>query len=109
MLHILAHNPGDALLDASSNSSEVSIHAVRRRDGFVGLMLVNKDLKNDAIVKVSFKNGAIGASGKRFDYGATQFNAGTPVAGSPFNAGGNEFTVTVPPYTVTDILLPGHN
>src|ERR1035438_5503512 len=109
MLHIIAHNPGDALLEASSNSSLVSVHATHRRDGYVGLMLVNKDNKTEATVKVTFKNGSIGATGKRFDYGSAQYGAGTQAAVTPFSATGNEFTITVPPYTVTDIVLPGHN
>ena len=109
MLHILAHSPGDALVDArSSNSSLVSVHATVRRDGIVGLMLVNKDPKGPAIVKVSFKNGTLGATGRRVDYGSAQFAAGAPVAQSAFTAAGNDFTVTVPAYTVTDILLPSH-
>jgi hypothetical protein len=109
MLHILAHAPGDVLMDANSNSSLLSVHATHRRDGYLGLMLVNKDPKNAAIVKVTFRNGAIGAAGKRFDYGSEQYAAGAQVAQSAFTASGNEFAVTVPPYTVTDILLPGHN
>jgi hypothetical protein len=109
MLHILAHNPGDALLDASSNSSLVGVHATRRRDGYIGLMLVNKDPKIAASVKVTFKNGTVGSAGKRFDYGSEQYAAGAAVAQSPFSAPGNELSITVPPYTVTDILLPGHN
>jgi len=109
MLHILAHSPGDALLDASSNSLLVSAHATHRRDGFIGLMLVNKDPKSEATVKVTLKNGTTGSVGKRFDYGSAQYNAGGPMAQAPFSIPGNEFTVTVPPYTVTDILLPGHN
>jgi len=109
MLHILAHNPGDALVDArTSNSSLVSVHATVRRDGIIGLMLVNKDPKAQATVKVTFKNGTLGATGRRIDYGSAQFAAGTPVAQSAFTAPGNEFTVTVPAYTVTDILLPSH-
>jgi hypothetical protein len=109
MLHILAHNPGDALLDVNASSGLVAVHATRRRDGFIGLMLVNKDPKNEASVKVTFRNGTIGSQGKRFDYGSAQFNAAAPIAQAPFTASGNELTVTVPPYTVTDILLPGHN
>jgi hypothetical protein len=109
MLHSLAHNPGDALLDVNSSSSLVGAHASFRRDGFIGVMLVNKDPKESAIVKVSFKNGAIGSAGKRLDYGSAQYAAGAPLAVSPFAATGNELTVTVPPYTVTDILLPGHS
>ena len=109
MLHILAHSPGDALLDASSSSALLGVHATRRRDGYVGLMLVNKDPKNESSVKVTFRNGTIGFEGKRFDYGSAQYASGAPVAQAPFSASGNEFTVTIPPYTVTDILLPGHN
>jgi hypothetical protein len=72
-------------------------------------MLVNKDPKAPVTVKVTFKNGAIGTQGKRFDYGSDQFTAEAAVAPSPFSIPGNEFTVTVPAYTITDILLPGHN
>jgi hypothetical protein len=109
MLHILAHSPGDMLLDASSNSSQISAHATRRRDGFVGVMVVNRDPKNEAIVKITLKNGAVGTAGKRFDYGLAQFNAGAAITALPFASGGNEFSVTIPAYTVTDILLPAHN
>jgi hypothetical protein len=110
MLHILARNPGDLLLEANSNmASQLSIHATHRRDGIVGLMLINKDPKNPAIVKVTLKNGATGTAGKRFDYGNEQFAAGAQMAQNPFTLTGNEFTVTVPPYTITDLLLPGHN
>jgi hypothetical protein len=110
MLHILAHNPGDLLLDASSNvASQLSVHATHRRDGIIGLMLINKDPRNPAIVKVTLKNGTTGSTGKRFDYGSEQFTQGAALAQSPFTVSGNEFSVTVPPYTITDILLPGHN
>jgi hypothetical protein len=109
MLHIMAHSPGDALLDVSSSTSMVGAHATFRRDGFIGLMLVNKDPKETATVKVAFKNGKIGSTGKRFDYGSAQFRAGTPVAAAPFTATGNEIEITVPPYTITDIILPRQN
>lgn len=110
MLHILAHSPGDVFLEANaSNSSMLSVHATRRRDGFLGLMLINKDPKNPILVKATFKNGTVGGAGKRFDYGAAQLAAGASPVSAPFTASGNEFTVTVPAYSVTDILLPGHN
>ena len=60
MLHIVAHNPGDALLDAHSSSLQLSVHASRRRDGIFGLMLVNTDTKSTANVKVSLKGGSVG-------------------------------------------------
>jgi hypothetical protein len=106
MLHILVHAPGDVLVNASSNSPTVSVHASRRRDGYVGLMLVNKDPKDAATVKVSFKGGTPGAAGKRFEYGSTQLSAGGQLSATPFTGGGAEFSVTVPAYSVTDIVLP---
>ncbi|MGD0734423.1 MAG: hypothetical protein ABR976_04720 [Terracidiphilus sp.] len=109
MLHILAHSPGDRFLAVNSSTRMVGAHATFRRDGFVGLMLVNKDPKSPVAVKVTFKNGNVGAAGKRIDYGSEQFGAGAATAATPFSATGNEFTVTVPPYTITDILLPRQN
>jgi len=108
MLHTIAHNPGDDLLSVNSSSATVAVHASYRRDGYVGLMLVNKDPKLPATVNVAFKNGNIGSTGRRIDYGSAQYEGKNPAAVSPFSASGNEFTVTVPPYTITDILLPGH-
>ena len=51
MLHIMAHNPGDALLDVSSSGGMVGAHASFRRDGYIGIMLINKDPKSPATVK----------------------------------------------------------
>jgi hypothetical protein len=47
----------------------------------------------------------LGSPAKRFDYGRAQLNTGGPLT-SAFTAAGDEFTVTIPPYTITDILLP---
>jgi len=108
MLHTIARTPGDLLVDARSSSPLVAVHAVSRRDGYVGLMLINKDPQQPATVKVDFTNGAVGAEARRIDYGNAQFAVGAKPAVSQFSAPGNEFTVTIPPYTITDLLLPGH-
>jgi len=108
MLHVVAYAPGDRFLDVKSSSALVGAHATYRQDGYTGIMLVNKDPKYAVTVKVTLKHGSIGASGKRFDYGNAQYADGKPAAESKFSASGDEFTVTVPPYTITDILLPGH-
>jgi hypothetical protein len=106
MLHVLVHAPGDVLVNASSSSPLLSVHASRRRDGYVGVMLVNKDLEQAATVKVSFKGGVPGTAGKRFEYGNAQFSTGEQLATTAFTSGGAEFSVTVPAYSVTDIVLP---
>jgi hypothetical protein len=106
MLHIVAHNPGDALIEAISSSPTLSVHATRRRDGILGLMLVNTDPKLPATIKISLKNGSVGTTGKRFDYGSEQFDKGAAEAATPLTVPGNDFTITVAPYTITDLLLP---
>lgn len=109
MLHTVADAPGDLFLDVKSNSALVGAHATNRRDGYTGIMLVNKDPKYAITVKVTLKNGSIGASGKRFDYGNAQYAAGQPIAESKFYASGEALIVSIPPYTVTDLVFPnGH-
>jgi len=73
MLHTIVHRPGDLLVDARSSSSLVTAHAALRRDGYVGLMLINKDPQYPATVKVTLRNGVIGSDGRRIDYGSAQF------------------------------------
>jgi hypothetical protein len=78
---------------------------VRRANGTFGLILINKDQNNPAEVKVNVTGGSLAATGTRFDYGTTNFKANAPVAKSDFKSGGNTFTVTVPPFTITDLVL----
>jgi len=106
MLHIVAYAPGDWFLEAKSSSALVGAHATYRQDGYTGIMLVNKDPKYAVTVNVALKNGHIAAHGKRFDYGNAQYVAGNPVAVSEFSASGDDFTVSIPPYTVTDLVFP---
>jgi len=107
MIHIIARNAGDALMEVSpSVSGKVDVHASVRRDGNVGIMIVNTDPKSPATVKITVKNGGIGTTGKRFDYGQTEFDKSSGLTITPLTVSGSEFTVTVPAYTVTDVLLP---
>jgi hypothetical protein len=46
--------PGDTLVKATSSSSLLSAHAVRRANGDVDVMLINKDPDNDATVTLSY-------------------------------------------------------
>jgi hypothetical protein len=108
MLHIIARNPGDLMVDARSSSPQVVVHAANRRDGYVGLMLINMDPTSEATVKVSFSKGDFSPEGRRIDYGSAQFSAAAKPAVSAFSVPGKEFSVTVPPYTITDLLLTGH-
>jgi hypothetical protein len=105
MVHIALLHPGDQLVDASSSDSKLSVHAVKRRDGVFVLMLINEDPSTPVTAKVNVSGGGVGGKGRRFDYGQTQQKAGTGVTPVDIKEVGSDFSVTVPPYTITDILI----
>jgi hypothetical protein len=105
MLHIVARTPGDVFVDAASNSGKLAVHATKRRDGAIGIMLVNKDPSSPIEAKITITGGPVGAKAKRFEYGMAQEKAGTPLVVTDFAGAGTEFTVMVPPYTITDLVL----
>jgi hypothetical protein len=99
-------NFNDAILTSSSSSSLVSVHASKRADGSIGVMLINKDEKNATTVKVSLKGVVSAASGVRFDYGKTNPPERNSLAGRAMEGLGASFSVPMPPYTATVILIP---
>ena len=100
-------NFNDAILTSSSSSSSVSVHASKRADGSIGVMLINKDGKNATTVKVSLKGVVLAARGVRFDYGKTNPPDRNSLAGRAMEGLGASFSVPMPPYTATVILIPG--
>jgi len=84
----------------------VTAYAVKRSNGEWSLMLINKDGKNGTNVKVSITGTNLAGKGVRFDYGKTNPPDGNSVTGKPMDGGGNSFSVAMPPYTATVILIP---
>jgi hypothetical protein len=106
MLHIAAFHPGDAFVTTSSSAESLAVHATKRTDGALGLVLINKDASSPATVKVSVNGGTFATQGTRFDYGPEQLKAEGGVAKAPVKVEGMSFVVTVPAYSITDIVLP---
>ena len=105
MVHALM-NFNDSVLAATSSSSMLSVHASRRADGSIGVMLINKDGKNPTTVRVSINGTKMAAKGFRFDYGKSNPPDGNSVAGKAMEGLGPSFAVAMPPYTATVILIP---
>ena len=106
MVHAMM-NFNDAMLTASSSSSMLSVHAAKRADGSLGVMLINKDPKNATTVKVSVNNNAsLATKGVRFDYGKTNPPDGVSVTGRAMEGVGNSFSVAMPPFTATVVVIP---
>jgi len=106
LVHILAFQPGDAFVQSTSSSGQLAVHATKRRDGGFGLLLVNKDPTQPAQVAVRYSGQAPAATGFRFDYGEEAFKAGKGLNRTPVDGLGASFTVEVPAYTATAILIP---
>ena len=102
---------GDNFVTASSTNSLLRAHAVNRTDGKVGVVLINDDPSNNTKVSVNISNATLSTSGTQYNFGNANFSGGSSTANSGIsesNIGGvgNTFTVTVPAYSATAILIP---
>ncbi|WP_290864743.1 cellulose binding domain-containing protein [Hamadaea sp.] len=94
--------PGDALVSATSSSALLSAHAVKRANGDLSVMLINKDPSNDVTVGLSY-NGFTAAAGSPTVYSYLK-NASTIGSASAGTAG----MQTVPAYSIVVVRLrPG--
>ncbi|MGW1809611.1 cellulose binding domain-containing protein [Streptomyces sp. NPDC002078] len=91
--------PGDTLVKAASSSSLLSAHAVRRADGDVDVMLINRDPNNDATVNLSYTGFTpSSATPTVHSYLKNAHSIGTAQSGSPT-------TQTVPAYSITVVQM----
>ncbi len=107
MAHFLA-NVGDTFVQTTSAQTELRVHAATRQDGRIGVMLVNTDplLAIPATVTISGTN--LAHSGIFFQFGLTNYNGDTPslpVYSNTVSGLGNIFTISVPAYTMMDLLI----
>ncbi|MFD8706935.1 cellulose binding domain-containing protein [Kitasatospora sp. NPDC059648] len=91
--------PGDTLVKAASSSSLLTAHAVRRANGDVDVMLINKDPNNDATVNLSYTGFTpSSATPTVHSYLKNAHSIGTAQSGSPT-------TQTVPVYGITVVQM----
>jgi hypothetical protein len=107
MSHLLA-SVGDTFVKTTSAQTELRVHATARQDGKTGVMLVNMDpiLTIPATVNISGAN--LAGSGTWYQFGLTNYIGDTaqfPVYSNTVSGLGNSFTVSVPPYTMIDLLI----
>jgi len=105
MVHVLL-NMKDQLVESKSNNVLVAVHASKRADGNFGIMLINKDPKQAATVKVQVSGAQLAPTGFRFDYGQSSPKTGYPITRNQVGELGNSFSVTVPAYTITNFIIP---
>lgn len=105
LLHQIAQT-GDTFVDASSGADTLLVHAVKRRNGGFGLLLINEDLARNVSVTVSVNGYNYSTKGVRYDYGKSIIEAGKGITEEPIENLGSTFTVEVPRYSMTAIAIP---
>jgi hypothetical protein len=108
----MAARPGDVLAGAQSSSPLLAVHAVKRKDGGVGLVLINKHPNQPYEVGVAIPDAKLGTTGTRYDFGRANFTLDSPwPASGPTKSKleglGNSFSITVPASSETVLLIPG--
>jgi hypothetical protein len=102
MVSRLYQREGGTMLDASSSTDLVSVHAVRQGDGSVNVMLINKDPGVTYRVKVSLPGACLRGIATVSTYGMNS----SSIATRKQSARGASFTVAVAPYSLTTVELP---
>jgi hypothetical protein len=105
MVHLLA-NINDQLVEAKTSAGLLTVHAAKRADGSLAVMLINKSPKEKSTVKLQIEGTKLAAEGFRFDWGQNSPTDKYPVTREPITGISNSFSVVVPPYTVTDVVIP---
>jgi len=105
MFHQVA-KPGDVFVAASSPMDTLGVHAVKRRDGGLGLLFVNKDPVQNITVTVTVDGYSYAAKGTRYEWGKQTLEAGKGITEAPIDNLSGTFTVVVPRYSITAIVIP---
>ncbi|MGD0678691.1 MAG: hypothetical protein ABSC94_25060 [Polyangiaceae bacterium] len=110
MSGILA-GPGDTFASATSPSTMIGVHAVKKTNGSYAIMLLNRDPNNSYTVTVNVTGATLGNCGTRYDFGQANFNGDNPssdvVRSNVSGFKGSSFTITVPAYTMSIVENPG--
>ena len=91
--------PGDEMVDSTSSQALLRVHAVRDGSGNLNILIDNEDPSNSYTVGLSYSN--FTASGTPTVY--TLANNATSVT----SASGSSSSVTVAPYSLTVVHIPG--
>jgi hypothetical protein len=105
LAHLLA-GIGDSLVTTSSTSPTLIAHATLKLTGQKGILLLNADPANASTVQVTVSGSSLGATATQYSYGLTSTQTTSALPPSSFAISGQTFTITVPPYTATELLIP---
>jgi hypothetical protein len=106
LAHRLAE-PGDALLATTSSAGALVVHAARKADGRVGLLVTNTRARGnpDTRVTIDVTGGVLGTTGERYDFAPAESGPSPLVGPEPITDFTTPFSLSIPPYQATLFLL----
>jgi hypothetical protein len=104
MAHLLA-GVGDSLVTTTSSSASILAHATLKANGSKGVLLINTDPNNTNLVQVTVNGATVGATATQYSYGLSTTQSTAALPSSSVSIPGSTFTVSVPPYTATELIL----
>jgi hypothetical protein len=106
LLHTAA-GVGDTLVQADSKLNTLAVHAVKRRDGGLALIFINKNVEHSITTSVSIVGGYnFAGNGTRYDWNVETVSAGKGETQTPIENLGANFTIDVPRYGITVVVIP---
>jgi len=97
---------GDTFVTISSPMESLAVHAVKRRDGGLGLLLINRDVNQSITATITVDGYNFATKGTRYDWGKPGTDAGKSITESPIENLGPTFPVVLPRFSVTGIVIP---
>jgi hypothetical protein len=105
-LQMLTHlgKPGDQIIAATSDVGLVTAHAVKQANGDLALLLINKDPATTRMLKIVLSGYKPASTATVYAYGMNS----SAISSSSVQLSGATFTQTLPPYSLTTLVLtPG--
>lgn len=109
LLHAMAA-PGDTFVQATSDTSTVRVQAALQQSGNVGLVLLNENRTIPQTVNVTITNASLSSTGTEYQLGTNNFTGTQETPTSPPSSNtvsslGNSFSLTLPPYSMTVLVI----
>lgn len=96
---------GDTVVSAASNNTLLSLFAVKRANGSLGLLVINKDPANTLSANITLSGFTPGTSATTYTYGKSQDSGQTDIVTGSMGITGSTFSASFASYSVTVISL----
>ena len=112
-MQMLRHlcNPGDAFVQAASDTGNLRVQGVARQDGKFGILLINESINSSQTVNVTVSNANLNSTGTLYQFGTNNWTSTNEVPSSgpssnSISGVGSSFSVTLPAYTMDVLVIP---